>query len=80
LRLVAHTLPVSRLNKILQYTSLSPFGFKRRHIFSGTPGGNRTPDTRFRKPLLYPLSYGRRKMAERVGFEPTKQVFTRLIA
>lgn len=21
------------------------------------PGGNRTPDTRYRKPLLYPLSY-----------------------
>ena len=24
---------------------------------SGTPGATRTPDTRFRKPLLYPLSY-----------------------
>ena len=23
----------------------------------GTPGVNRTRDTRFRKPLLYPLSY-----------------------
>ena len=23
----------------------------------GAPGGSRTPDTRFRKPLLYPLSY-----------------------
>jgi hypothetical protein len=23
----------------------------------GTPGATRTPDTRFRKPLLYPLSY-----------------------
>jgi hypothetical protein len=25
--------------------------------FSGAPGRNRTCDTRFRKPLLYPLSY-----------------------
>ncbi|NOK58213.1 MAG: hypothetical protein GFH27_549279n20 [Chloroflexi bacterium AL-W] len=24
----------------------------------GTPGRIRTADTRFRKPLLYPLSYG----------------------
>ena len=24
---------------------------------NGTPGVNRTRDTRFRKPLLYPLSY-----------------------
>jgi hypothetical protein len=24
----------------------------------GDPGVIRTPDTRFRKPLLYPLSYG----------------------
>lgn len=24
----------------------------------GGPGGSRTSDTRFRKPLLYPLSYG----------------------
>ena len=23
----------------------------------GAPGGSRTPGTRFRKPLLYPLSY-----------------------
>ena len=26
--------------------------------YSGVPGGSRTHDTRFRKPLLYPLSYG----------------------
>jgi hypothetical protein len=26
-------------------------------VQSGTPGGTRTHDTRFRKPLLYPLSY-----------------------
>ena len=26
--------------------------------FIGGPEVNRTPDTRFRKPLLYPLSYG----------------------
>ena len=25
----------------------------------GTPGGIRTPDPRFRRPMLYPLSYGR---------------------
>ena len=27
------------------------------HIQKSTPGGIRTPDTRYRKPLLYPLSY-----------------------
>ena len=26
-------------------------------VGSGTPGATRTPDTRFRKPVLYPLSY-----------------------
>ena len=26
-------------------------------ILDGTPGATRTHDTRFRKPLLYPLSY-----------------------
>ena len=26
--------------------------------FSGAPGRDRTCDLRFRKPLLYPLSYG----------------------
>jgi hypothetical protein len=36
--------------------------------FDGTPGATRTPDTRFRKPLLYPLSY--RGMVEIGGFEP----------
>lgn len=25
----------------------------------GTPGGIRTPDPRFRRPMLYPLSYRR---------------------
>ena len=28
-------------------------------VRSGTPGGIRTPDTRFRRPVLYPLSYRR---------------------
>lgn len=27
-------------------------------VFSGAPGRDRTCDLRFRKPLLYPLSYG----------------------
>jgi hypothetical protein len=26
---------------------------------NSTPGGIRTPDTWFRRPVLYPLSYGR---------------------
>ena len=29
------------------------------YLRSGTPGGIRTPDPRFRRPMLYPLSYGR---------------------
>ena len=28
-------------------------------LWNGTPGGIRTPDPRFRRPMLYPLSYGR---------------------
>ncbi len=28
------------------------------NVPSGTPGGSRTPNLRFRRPLLYPLSYG----------------------
>ena len=35
---------------------------------SYTPGATRTPDTRFRKPLLYPLSY--RGLVEIGGLEP----------
>jgi hypothetical protein len=35
---------------------------------SNTPGASRTHDTRFRKPLLYPLSY--RGTMEIGGFEP----------
>ena len=56
--------------------------------FNGTPGAIRTRDTRLRRPVLYPLSYGRtwfgrclplsapvcRKMAEREGFEPSTEV------
>jgi hypothetical protein len=30
----------------------------RNTTSSRAPGVNRTPDTRFRKPVLYPLSYG----------------------
>lgn len=28
-------------------------------MLCGAPGGIRTPDLRFRRPTLYPLSYGR---------------------
>src|SRR3989304_492693 len=34
-------------------TGGGPFSYLK----SGAPGGTRTRDTRFRKPLLYPLSY-----------------------
>lgn len=30
---------------------------EKQDVKNGTPGVNRTPDTRFRKPVLYPLSY-----------------------
>ena len=39
----------------------------------GAPETTRTSDLRFRKPMLYPLSYGRisdKKMACPTGFEP----------
>ena len=36
----------------------------------GTVGGGRTHDLRFKRPLLYQLSYNS-ILAERVGFEPT---------
>jgi hypothetical protein len=32
-------------------------------VSRSAPGRNRTSDTRFRKPLLYPLSYGGRRSA-----------------
>ena len=47
----------------------------------GAPGGTRTHDLQVRNLTLYPLSYGRamptvpeRELAEREGFEPSKQV------
>src|SRR5439155_19587029 len=39
----------------------------------GAPGGTRTHDLQVRNLTLYPLSYGR-NLAEREGFEPSKQV------
>src|SRR6185436_19308180 len=49
----------------------------RRRI--GAPGGTRTHDLQVRNLTLYPLSYGRMcrslgDLAEREGFEPSKQV------
>ena len=39
---------------------------------NGTPGRNRTCDTGIRSPVLYPLSYRRAKLMERVkGIEPS---------
>ena len=41
----------------------------------GAPGGTRTHDLQVRNLTLYPLSYGRvARVAEREGFEPSKQV------
>src|SRR6185503_5022463 len=40
---------------------------------AGAPGGTRTHDLQVRNLTLYPLSYGR-NLAEREGFEPSKQV------
>ncbi len=40
----------------------------------GAPGGTRTHDLQVRNLTLYPLSYGRREVAEREGFEPSRQV------
>ena len=34
-----------------------PVTRRGRHAWVGAPGRNRTYDTRFRKPMLYPLSY-----------------------
>ena len=33
-------------------------GRKKKYLYAGAPGRDRTCDLRFRKPLLYPLSYG----------------------
>ena len=39
---------------------LNPAMDKGLKVFeTGPGGGNRTPDLRFRRPLLYPLSYSR---------------------
>ena len=44
-------------------------------VWVGAPGETRTHDLLVRNQMLYPLSYGRHeKMAEREGFEPSKQV------
>ena len=40
----------------------------------GAPGETRTHDLLVRNQMLYPLSYGRPMLAEREGFEPSKQV------
>ena len=40
----------------------------------GAPGGTRTHDLQVRNLALYPLSYGRAMVAEREGFEPSRQV------
>ena len=47
------------------------------HWEAGAPGGTRTHDLQVRNLTLYPLSYGRTMLAglaEREGFEPSKQV------
>ena len=36
---------------------------RSKPYFIGAPGMNRTCDLRFRKPLLYPLSYGGLKIS-----------------
>ena len=38
------------------HITVSPFVLRRK---AGAPGGIRTHDPRFRRPMLYPLSYGR---------------------
>jgi hypothetical protein len=43
----------------------------QRLVRSGAPGRIRTCDTRFRKPLLYPLSYGGGDHTQGSGGEPT---------
>ena len=50
------------------------------NVGSGAPGETRTHGLQVRNLTLYPLSYGRKrwirmgKLAEREGFEPSKQV------
>ena len=43
---------------------------RSKPYFIGAPGMNRTCDLRFRKPLLYPLSYGGRDGTEHGGHSP----------
>src|SRR6185503_20804180 len=57
-------------------------GYRVNERGSGAPGGTRTHDLQVRNLTLYPLSYGRTRrrevsegdLAEREGFEPSKQV------
>jgi hypothetical protein len=47
----------------------------------GAPGRNRTCDTRFRKPLLYPLSYEGWERCRRTGLrQPPVCTLPRIIA
>ena len=50
-------------SKWVKRAKIRPLVGSKRHIGgkSGAPGGIRTPDPRFRRPMLYPLSYRRRQ-------------------
>ena len=53
---------VTRADLVSNLVSTPPNATRAVHVIlgirSGAPGTNRTCDLRFRKPLLYPLSYG----------------------
>ncbi len=52
---------MKKVKQIVKQTRSKPRSSEERVVVlaskSGTPGATRTHDTRFRKPLLYPLSY-----------------------
>ena len=49
-------LPTAEQAKMVAADGRSMYRPTRSHPY-GAPGRNRTCDTRFRKPMLYPLSY-----------------------
>ena len=44
---------------------------------TGAPGVNRTPDLRFRKPSLYPLSYGGSRTPSGYRTDPARYLLSK---
>ncbi len=72
---------------IRTHVGLRPNGFRDRPVMTtsiplqikyfGVPTGIRTPDTRLRRPLLYPTELWAQNMERKTGFEPATLALAR---